>query len=93
MTFLPLQLLSNALRAFFVGLILICGASVQAQFRIEVTGVGLTQVPVTVTSFRGQDTLSQKISEIVSADLERSGQFRSVKAPAGVFDETIKPEL
>jgi TolB protein len=64
-----------------------------AQFRIEVTGVGLTQVPVTVAPFRGQDTLSQKISEIVLADLERSGQFRSVKAPAGVFDEAMKPEL
>lgn len=64
-----------------------------AQFRIEVTGVGLTQVPVTVAPFRGQDTLSQKISDIVLADLERSGQFRSVKAPPGVFDETIKPEL
>jgi TolB protein len=29
----------------------------------------------------------------VLADLERSGQFRSIKAPIGVFDETTKPEL
>ena len=64
-----------------------------AQFRIEVTGVGLTQIPVTVAPFRGQDTLNQKISEIVLADLERSGQFRSVKAPVGAFDEAIKPDL
>lgn len=64
-----------------------------AQFRIEVTGVGLTQVPLTAAPFRGQDTLNQKISEIVLADLERSGQFRSVKAPGGAFDETTKPEL
>ena len=64
-----------------------------AQFRIEVAGVGLTQVPVTVAPFRGQEALSQKISEIVLADLERSGQFRSVKAPGGVFDEAVKPEL
>lgn len=64
-----------------------------AQFRIEVTGVGLTQIPITVAPFRGQDALSQKISEIVLADLERSGQFRSVMASAGLFDEAIKPEL
>ena len=64
-----------------------------AQFRIEVTGVGLTQIPVTVAPFRGQDTLNQKISEIVLADLERSGQFRSVKTPVGAFDEAIKPDL
>lgn len=64
-----------------------------AQFRIEVTGVGLTQVPVTVAPFRGQDTLSQKISDIVLADLERSGQFRTVKAPLDTLDEATKPEL
>lgn len=64
-----------------------------AQFRIEVTGVGLTQIPLTVAPFRGQDTLSQKISEIVLADLERSGQFRSVQAPTGTLDEATKPEL
>jgi TolB protein len=64
-----------------------------AQFRIEVTGVGLTQVPITVAPFRGQDTLSQKISDIVLADLERSGQFRSVRAAVGALDESTKPEL
>jgi TolB protein len=64
-----------------------------AQFRIEVSGVGLTQVPLTVVPFSGQDASGQKISEIVLADLERSGQFRSIKAPIGVFDETTKPEL
>ena len=64
-----------------------------AQFRIEVTGVGLTQVPIAVAPFRGQDTLSQKISDIVLADLERSGQFRSVRAAVGALDESTKPEL
>lgn len=64
-----------------------------AQFRIEVSGVGLTQVPVVIAPFRGQDALPQKISEIIRADLERSGQFRVINAPAGVFDESSRPEL
>jgi TolB protein len=64
-----------------------------AQFRIEVSGVGLTQVPVTVAPFRGQDALTQKISDIVLADLERSGQFRSILSPVGYLDESNKPEL
>ena len=85
------------IRVFFnfcVGSLLVLCAPVSfAQFHIEVTGVGLTQVPVIVAPFLGQDTAGQKISEIVVADLERSGQFRSVKAPGGVFDETTKPEL
>lgn len=79
---------------FCVGSLLVLCAPVSfAQFHIEVTGVGLTQVPVIVAPFLGQDTAGQKISEIVVADLERSGQFRSVKTPGGVFDETTKPEL
>lgn len=85
------------IRVFFnfcVGsLLMLCAPASFAQFHIEVTGVGLTQVPVIVAPFLGQDTAGQKISEIVVADLERSGQFRSVKAPGGVFDETTKPEL
>lgn len=64
-----------------------------AQFRIEVSGVGLTQVPITVVPFRGQDAVSQKISDIVLADLERSGQFRSILSTAGNLDENAKPEL
>ena len=46
-----------------------------AQFRVEVTGVGLTQLPIAVATFRGDDTAPQKIAAIIQADLERSGQF------------------
>lgn len=79
---------------FLLGALLALFAQVSfAQFRIEVTGVGLTQIPITVAPFRGQDALSQKISDIVLADLERSGQFRLIKATLGSLDETTKPEL
>ncbi len=69
------------------------GLSAHAQFRIEVAGVGLTQVPVVIAPFKGQDALPQKISEIIRADLERSGQFRVINSPVGIFDETSRPEL
>lgn len=64
-----------------------------AQFRIEVSGVGLTQVPVVIAPLRGQEALPQKISEIIKADLERSGQFRVITPPVGTFDESSRPEL
>jgi len=64
-----------------------------AQFRIEVSGVGLTQVPVVIAPFKGQEALPQKISDIIKADLERSGQFRVIAPPAGAFDESSRPEL
>jgi len=45
-----------------------------AQFRVEVSGVGLTQLPIALVPFRGEDASSQKISAVIKADLERTGQ-------------------
>ncbi len=63
-----------------------------AQFRVEVSGVGLTQVPIAFAPLRGEEAAPQKISTIVQADLERSGQFRGVSA-GDVNDETQRPDL
>lgn len=65
-----------------------------AQFRVEVTGVGLTQLPIAVAPFRGDAEAPQKLGAIVAADLERSGQFRAVD-PAGSapLDETSRPDV
>lgn len=64
-----------------------------AQFRVEVAGIGLTQVPIAVPSFRGDDSAPQKIGAIVAADLERSGQFRSVDTGSFVVDESSRPDM
>ena len=52
-----------------------------AQFRVEVSGVGARQIPVTIASFRDQDKAGAPVADIVHADLERSGLFRA--SPAG----------
>ena len=63
-----------------------------ADFRVEISGVGVTQIPIAIANFRGEDNSPQKITQIVSADLERSGQFRST--PAGmVIDEVTRPDF
>lgn len=64
-----------------------------AQFRVEVTGVGLTQLPIVIAPFRGEAQSPQKISAIVQADLERSGQFRTIDAEGAVLDETSRPDV
>lgn len=64
-----------------------------AQFRVEVSGVGLTQLPIALAPFKGEDSSPQKISTIVQADLERSGQFRGVDASGQTLDETSRPDL
>lgn len=63
-----------------------------AQFRVEVSGVGLTQVPIALGPFRGEESSPQKIASIVQADLERSGQFRGL-ASGKTMDETERPDL
>lgn len=64
-----------------------------AQFRVEVSGVGLTQFPVAIVQFRGDDAAPQKIAAIVSADLERSGQFRGVDIGGAALDEGSRPDV
>src|SRR3954462_352713 len=64
-----------------------------AQFRVEVTGVGLTQLPIAIAPFRGDAQSPQKIAAIVQADLERSGQFRAIDATGAALDEASRPDV
>ncbi|WP_264569446.1 Tol-Pal system beta propeller repeat protein TolB [Rhodoferax antarcticus] len=89
----PLYRLSDVFRFFGFCLILLASLPVLAQFRVEVSGVGLTQVPISIAPFKGQAASVQKISAIVQADLERSGQFRAVNATHGPLDEVSLPDL
>jgi len=64
-----------------------------AQFRVEVSGVGLTQLPIAFAPFRGEEVAPQKIGAIIQADLERSGQFRLIAVRSSTLDENAKPDL
>ncbi len=64
-----------------------------AQFRVEVSGVGLTQLPIAVATFKGDDAAPQKIGAIVAADLERSGQFRLMDAAGQQLDENARVDM
>ena len=64
-----------------------------AQFRVEVSGVGLTQLPIAFATFRGDDGSPQKVGAIIQADLERSGQFRLIESAPAVMDENTRPDL
>src|ERR1700754_2478668 len=69
-------------------------SNASAQFRVEISGVGATQLPIAITKFRDEEraTPSLSISAIVRADLERSGVFKSVDAP-GALDENSQPVM
>jgi TolB protein len=63
-----------------------------AQFRVEVSGVGFTQIPIAFAQFRDESSSPQKISAIVRNDLERSGQYKSLGFNE-VVDESQRPDL
>jgi len=65
-------------------------APVRAQFKVEISGVGATQLPIAIARFRAEDQSGQSPSAIIRADLERSGAFRGVDNSAAM-DETSQP--
>ncbi|NUZ05308.1 Tol-Pal system protein TolB [Schlegelella sp. ID0723] len=82
----------RAFHAAALGAALALSGVAAAQFRVEIAGVGATQLPIAIPAFRGEAAAAQPISRIVRADLERSGAFRIVDAP-GALDETSQPSM
>jgi TolB protein len=64
-----------------------------AQFRVEISGVGATQLPIAIAKFREEDRAPQPVGAIVRADLERSGVFRSIDANSAALDEGSQPGM
>jgi TolB protein len=51
---------------------------VAAQMTIDVSGAGARQYPIAITNFPGEAALPESLTQIVRADLERSGLFRII---------------
>lgn len=67
-----------------------CGSALafpaSAQFRLEISGVGATQIPVAIAPLRGDGVGGIELAAVVRADLERSGAIRAI-APGQQLDE------
>jgi TolB protein len=51
-----------------------------AQLRVEITGVGSNQFPISVAGFKRDGEIPQPVDEIIRDDLKRSGRFRMIDA-------------
>jgi TolB protein len=89
----PMNSPSTCSRRLMMGLSAAACLPAWAQFRVEVSGVGMTQLPIAVMPFRGDETAPQKMAGIVQADLERSGQFKPVTVAGATLDETTRPDV
>jgi len=81
---------SAALAASATAGLLLGSPTARAQFRVEISGIGATQLPLAIPRFRDEDRSGQALSAIVRADLERSGAFRIVDS-SGALDERSQP--
>jgi TolB protein len=51
-------------------------APAAAQLTIEIIGGGADQIPITIIPFAAEERAQQRVTEVVAADLLRSGRFR-----------------
>ena len=64
-----------------------------AQLRVEITGVGSQQFPISIANFAREGQVPVEIESIVRADLARSGLFRIVEAGATPIAENATVAL
>ena len=65
-------------RALTAFLLLFASHASHAGLTIEITGGATLQMPIAIAPFQGEQAYGDKLSEIIAADLARSGQFKIV---------------
>jgi TolB protein len=85
--------MSRQLRHVLLLLALVLGlvGAVRAQLTIEIIGGGATTIPIAIVPFAGEANYPYPLTEIVGADLARSGLFRLID-PAGVNPRPARAE-
>lgn len=78
-------LLAFALASFALG--------AHAQLSIEITGAGASRFPVVIPVFEHEGQLPRSVTDVVRADLERSGLFSLVDIGALALPESVVPDL
>jgi TolB protein len=68
-------------RLWFNGIVgaivaVVFAGAARAQLSIEIIGGGAQQIPITVLPLGGEDRFAQRLSQVVAADLQRSGIFK-----------------
>jgi len=64
------------------------GGAARAQFRVEISGVGATQLPLAVAAFAEEEKAPVRVSQVIRANLERSGLFRIIDGGAGLDERS-----
>ncbi|MDD3677096.1 Tol-Pal system beta propeller repeat protein TolB [Thauera propionica] len=65
----------------------------RAQLSIEITGAGASRFPVIIPIFENEGQLPNSVTDVVRADLDRSGLFRLVDLGPLALPESVMPDL
>lgn len=84
--------LSDFIKIIFGAMLLALTFAARAQLAIEITGAGNNRFPVAIASFEGESLLPRSISEVVRADLERSGLFSLIETGPVPLPEASPPD-
>src|SRR5262249_51230180 len=71
--------MTRVLRAVFAAFAVLAGHA-HAQLTVEITGGGANQIPVAILPFAGESAPPAARTEVIDADLARSGRFRMLVA-------------
>lgn len=82
-----------AFRLLFAAALASLALSAQAQLSIEITGAGASRFPVVIPLFENESQLPRGITDVVRADLERSGLFSLVDIGPQVLPDSVAPDL
>lgn len=69
--------LTTWIKLAMLSLVVGFGVTAHAQLRVDISGTGAQQYPVSIADFSG-DGPGAQVAEIIRADLTRSGQFRLI---------------
>jgi len=67
-------------------------ALAHAELTVEISGLGNERIPVAIAMFGGENVLPKPISDVVRADLERSGLFRLIDAGTQPLADIARPD-
>jgi hypothetical protein len=70
-----------------------CNDPRATQFRVEITGIGATQLPIAIPAFRDEAGAPQPVSRIMRADLARSGLLPPRRRRCGRSGRAQQPGL
>lgn len=83
----------NKLKTLLFASIALLSMSAHAQLAIEITGAGASRFPVAIPIFENEGALPRAVTDVVRADLERSGLFNLVDLGLVALPESVRPDL